>query len=172
MKVKREIRISEKVLLAGLGFILLFMLLHDWVPLGSLNDVEAVSSDKSGSELLIVTAIGAGQIILLIVLALLFVGRSYPIWAKLWLIIHQSSILAGAVIAWWIPYLFGIGTEERAERYEVMFGNTHSFLPVMNGIVPNTIHTLFHAALLMCVIVSIYISFTSPAGKRKDGIAV
>jgi hypothetical protein len=27
-----------------------------------------------------------------------------------------------------------------------MFGNTHSFLPVRNGIVPNTAHILLHVA--------------------------
>lgn len=37
--MKRQIRTSEIVLLVGLSFILIFMLVHDWVPLGQLNDV-------------------------------------------------------------------------------------------------------------------------------------
>lgn len=28
---------------------------------------------------------------------------------------------------------FGIGSADRVESYQVMFGETHTFLPVMNG---------------------------------------
>lgn len=164
--MKREIRIAEKVLLVGLSLIFLFMLLHDWIQIGSLNDVQAVKSDGTMGELITVTFINAGQILLLLVVTLLFVGKTYPLLIKLWLVIHQTSIFAGAVWAWWIPYLFGYGAEERIQRYEDMFGNTHSFLPVMNGIVPNTIHTLFHITLLTCIILTIYISLT--ARKTKE----
>ncbi|WP_249730380.1 hypothetical protein [Paenibacillus sp. J2TS4] len=146
--------------MAGYGIIFLFMLLHDWVPLGSLNDVSAVMADRSAKELLVVTAIGVGQVLLLIGLILLFIGKRYPLWAKLWLVIHPSFIFGGALIAWWIPYLFGIGAQERAPRYQEMFGSTHSFLPVMNGMVPNTIHFIFHATLLLSIILTIYIFLT------------
>lgn len=163
--MKREIRMSEKLLLAGYIFILLFMVFHDWVPLEPFNDTEAVRGDQSISELLTVTLINSVQILLLIGLILLFIGRKYPIWAKIWLIVHPSCIFAGALIAWWIPYLFGYGAVERAGRYEEMFGDTHSFLPVMNGIVPNTLHFLFHLALLTCIVLAVYISFTN---SRKE----
>jgi len=69
---------------------------------------------------------------------LFFIGKRYPILIKIWLIVHPLCIFLGAIMAWWVPYLFGIGAEERVERYNAMFGNTHAFLPVMNGIVPNT----------------------------------
>lgn len=160
--MERRIRTSEIILLIGLGFILLFMLVHDWVPLGQLNDVKAVSESRSVNELIVVTLIGAGQILLLLVLMLLFMGKKYPIWIKLWLVIHQGFILAGALLDWWIPYFFGFGAEERVERYNVMFGNTHAFLPVNNGIVPNTLHVAFHFTLLVCLLLAIYISFTRP----------
>jgi len=156
--MKREIRLSEKIWLAGLIFIFLFMLLHDWVPLGPFNDVEAVRQDSTIQELLFVTLFNASQILVIIVLLLIFMGKSYPIWAKIWLIVHQSCIFAGALWAWWIPYCCGIGAEERAERYQLMFGNTHTFLPEMHGIAPNTIHVIFHLTLLTCIILSIYIS--------------
>jgi hypothetical protein len=35
---------------------------------------------------------------------------------------------------------------DRAARYRAMFGSTHAFLPERNGIVPNTLHCLLHAA--------------------------
>ena len=45
--------------------------------------------------------------------------------------------------AWWISYLFR-AEAERATRYRIMCGNTHSFLPQRNGLVPNTVHILLH----------------------------
>ncbi|MCH1627502.1 hypothetical protein [Fredinandcohnia quinoae] len=170
--MKKEMRPSEKILLSGFCFILLFMIFHDWLPLGPFNDVEAVSGDRSLGELVTVTLIGGVQILLFLGAIVFFRGRKYPIWIKIWLVIHQTSIFTGALLDWWIPYFFGYGADERVERYELMFGDTHSFLPVMNGIVPNTIHVLFHAALLMCIILTIYISFTDRRSKMKSNMAV
>lgn len=161
----RDIRRSEKLLLGGLCFIIVFMVVQDWVPLGSLNDVDAIAKSRSTSELIIVTMTGTLQFLLIFAGVLFFMGKRYPTIVKIWLIIHQSSIFVGALIAWWIPYLFGIGAEKRAEDYQIMFGGTHSFLPVMNGIVPNTLHTMFHGVLLMCIILTIYISFSSSKNK-------
>lgn len=159
--MKREIRVSEILLFAGLSFILLFMIIHDWVPLGPFNDIQAIRGENSVNELIIVTLINAIQILLLLGLLLIFIGKRYPIWIKLWLMIHQVCIFVGVFISWWIPYFYGYGAEQKAERYHQMFGDIHSFLPVMNGIVPNTIHVLFHITLLFCIILTIYISFTS-----------
>lgn len=159
--MKRNIRLSEKLLLIGLIFIFLLMIVHDFVPLGPFNDVEAILNDRPLKELIFVTIVNAGQILLIIIGVLFFIGKKYPIIIKLWLIIHQSCIFIGALIAWWIPYIFGIGAEQRVERYQEMFGNTHSFLPIMNGIVPNTIHTIFHFTLLFCIILTIYICVTN-----------
>lgn len=159
--MKRNIRLSEKLLLIGLIFIFLLMIVHDFVPLGPFNDVEAILNDRPLKELIFVTVVNAGQILLIIIGVLFFIGKKYPIIIKLWLIIHQSCIFIGALIAWWIPYIFGIGAEQRAERYQEMFGNTHSFLPIMNGIVPNTIYTIFHFTLLFCIILTIYICVTN-----------
>ena len=164
--MKREIRFSEKLLLAGLSFILLFMIVQDWVPLGSLNDVQAIREEQSFNELITVTLINVTQILILMGLVVIFMGKRYPIWIKFWLIIHQVCIFVGALISWWLPYFFGYGAERKVEKYDQMFGETHSFLPVMNGIVPNTLHFLFHITLLFCIIVAIYISFTS---SRKKG---
>lgn len=158
--MKRNIRLSEKLLVAGYAFILLFMIVQDIVPLGPLNDIEAIAALNSFNETLVVTLIGVVQIILLLGGILFFLGKRYPVWARIWLIVHPSSILSGAIMAWWLPYLFGIGAEARVERYEMMFGSTHAFLPVMNGIVPNTLHTIFHATLLACIILTVYIFFT------------
>ncbi|MFC4403850.1 hypothetical protein [Gracilibacillus xinjiangensis] len=159
--MKRDIRFSEKLLIAGLGFIFLFMIVQDWVPLGTLNDIQAIREEHSFNRLLLVTMINVGQILLLIGLIILFIGKRYPIWVRLWLIIHQICIFAGVLLSWWIPYFFGYGSEQIAESYHEMFGDTHTFLPLMNGIAPNTLHVLFHLTLLFCIIVTIYISTTT-----------
>ena len=42
---------------------------------------------------------------------------------------------------------------ERAARYQAMFGGTHAFLPVHNGIRPNTLHVILHAGTLAILVV-------------------
>ncbi|GEL76424.1 hypothetical protein [Tenuibacillus multivorans] len=164
--MKREIRLSEKLLLSGLSFILLFMIVQDWVSLGPLNDIQAISEEQTVGELVTVTLIGVSQILLIMGFVIFFMGKRYPIWVKLWLVIHQSSIFVGALFAWWIPYLTGYGAEGRVERYERMFGDTHSFLPEMNGLVPNTLHTIFHVTLLFCILMTVYIFITEKRNRK------
>lgn len=159
--MKRNIRLSEKFLVAGYMLILFFMAVQDLVPLGALNDLEALASVESFDEIIVTTLIGVVQILLILGGVLLFIGKRYPVLIKIWLIVHPSCILLGAMISWWIPYLFGTGTEEKIERFNLMFGHTHSFLPVINGMVPNTLHTMFHLMLLICVILTCYIFLTN-----------
>lgn len=167
--MKRDIRLSEKFLVLGYVFILLFMIAQDLVPLGALNDVEAIASVESLNEIIVTTLIGVVQILLLLGGVLLFMGKRYPLLVKIWLIIHPACILLGAIMSWWIPYFFGTGTEEKIERFNTMFGDTHSFLPLMNGIVPNTLHTLFHLVLLICIILTSYI-FLTRNGRGKGTV--
>ncbi|SDG11020.1 hypothetical protein [Paraburkholderia phenazinium] len=42
---------------------------------------------------------------------------------------------------------------KRAARYRIMFGNTHSFLPMRNGMVPNTLHVLLHLSTAVTLVV-------------------
>lgn len=158
--MKREIRFSEKLLLIGYGIILLFMFVQDWIPIGSLNDVEAILEINSFDYVLTTTIINAGQILFIMGGILIFLGKKYPIWIKLWLITHPLCIFVGVLLSWWIPYFTGIGAAQKVERYQQMFGDTHSFLPVMNGIVPNTFHTIFHATLFICIVLTFYITLT------------
>lgn len=158
--MNREVRLSEKLLLSGLSLVFLFMLLHDWIPLGPFNDVYAVTAETSISGLVITTLINTGQILVISIILLFYMGKKYPMWAQLWLIIHQSCIFIGAMLSWWVPYFFGIGAADKVGRYSKMFGNTHSFLPVRNGIVPNTIHTVFHSTLFLCIVLTMYLCLT------------
>lgn len=159
--MKRDIRLSEKFLVLGYILILLFMIVQDLVPLGPLNDIEAISSVESLNEIIVTMLIGTVQILLILGGILLFIGKGYPLLVKIWLLVHPSFILLGAIMSWWIPYLLGTGTEEKIERFNTMFGNTHSFLPILNGMVPNTLHTMFHLVLLICIVLTSFVFLTS-----------
>jgi hypothetical protein len=135
----------EIVLIVLQGFQVLFLWLHDWVPLGRLNDVKAVRSQDTVFRLIVVTLIQSGPFTIGLLFSLLYFGGLYPHWLYLWLWISYSVIFLGQIRAWWIPYLFR-AEPERAARYQIMFGNTHHFLPIRNGLVPNTAHIMLHLA--------------------------
>jgi hypothetical protein len=53
----------------------------------------------------------------------------------------------GLLRSWWAPYLL-FKEPERASRYRAMHGRTHAFLPLHNGMRPNTLHVTVHLAVL------------------------
>jgi hypothetical protein len=141
--ISPTIRQLEIALLALQGFQVLFLWLHDWVPIGSLNDIAAVRSADSKQRLIVVTLIQSVPFTVGLLFSLLDFGRSCPHWLYTWLWISYGLLLLGQIRAWWIPYLIR-AEPERAARYRIMFGKTHSFLPQHNGLVPNTAHILLH----------------------------
>ena len=137
--------VYQLVLLVLQLFQVLFLWIHDWVPLGRLNDVTAVRNQDSFGRLMVVTLVQSVPWTIGLAGSAWYLGRAYPRWLDLWLWITYSLLFVGQICAWWIPYLFK-PEPKRAERYRQMFGNTHSFLPKKNGIVPNTAHFLLHVA--------------------------
>jgi hypothetical protein len=126
-------------------FQVLFLWLHDWVPLEGLNDVAAVRTQDTTRRLIIVTLIQSVPFSIGLLFSALHLGRPYPHWLYMWLWISYGLIFVGQLRAWWIPYLLHV-EPERAARYRVMFGKTHRFLPTHNGLVPNTAHIMLHVA--------------------------
>lgn len=122
-----------------------FLWLHDWIPLGRLNDVKAVRSQDTTSRLVSVTLVQSVPFTIGLVFSVAYFGRMYPMWLYWWLWISYGVVFVGEIRAWWIPYLFRV-EPKRAARYQIMFGNTHRFLPTRNGLVPNTAHFLLHVA--------------------------
>ena len=146
----------ETTLLGLQGFQVAFLWIHDWVPLGRLNDVVAVRSQDTKQRLVTVTLIQSIPWTLGLCFSLSHFRRPYPGWLYGWLFISYGLLLLGQLFAWWVPYLVR-PEPERAERYRIMFGNTHSLLPLRNGMVPNTAHILLHiatAATLICLLVN------------------
>jgi hypothetical protein len=129
-----------------------FLWLHDWVPLGSLNDVAAVRKEDSLRRLLIVTLIQSVPWMFGLVYSALYFDQTFPEWLVHWLCITYSLLFLGQLRAWWIPYLIK-PDPARAVRYQRMFGKTHSFLPKRNGLVPNTAHMMLHLATFVTLVV-------------------
>jgi hypothetical protein len=102
-------------------------------------------------RLVIVTVIQSAPFTIGLLFCLVYFGQPYPHWLNDWLGISYVVLFVGQLRAWWIPYLFR-PEPERASRYRIMFGNTHSFLPIRNGLVPNTAHILLHVATLLTLI--------------------
>jgi|SRR5215469_2522984 len=139
-------------LLALQAFQVVFLWLHDWVPVPPLNDVKAVHDLDGTGGLLRITLIQAAPFTVGLVFSALTIGHPYPHWLFDWLWISYGILFVGQLQAWWLPYLFG-ASAKRVQRNRVMFGRTHSFLPERNGIVPNTLHCLLHAATLATLII-------------------
>jgi hypothetical protein len=133
-------------------FHVLFLCLHDWIPLGSLNDVKAVRAANPGSKLLLGTLISLAPFAFGVAASAYYLGGSYPHWLLWYLGVSYLLLFLGELQAWWIPYFFR-PDPARAARYQVMFGNTHAFLPARNGIRPNTLHVTLHMLTLTTLVV-------------------
>jgi hypothetical protein len=137
---------TAEILLLGLQtFQVLYLAIHDWLPLGVLNDVAAVRSQDTRQRLITVTLIQTIPFAIGLFFTARYLHQPWPHWLHYWLWISYTVLLLGQLRAWWIPYLF-IPEPDRAARYKIMFGRTHTFLPYRNGLAPNTAHILLHIA--------------------------
>ena len=128
-----------------------FLALHDWVPLGRLNDVRAVQKENPGAKLLIGTLITTSLFVPPLIGGLRHVHGPWPGWVWIWLWVAYGLLFVGEIQAWWWPYFVGT-SEERVERYRVMFGGTRAFLPPRHGIRINTLHFVLHILTLVTLI--------------------
>jgi hypothetical protein len=133
-------------------FHVLFLTLHDWIPLGSLNDVKAVRMANPIHKLVGGTLISFTPFAIGLYSSAVHFGGTYPSWLVWWLWITYSLLFIGELEAWWVPYLFR-SQPMRAARYQSMFGATHAFLPERNGIRPNTLHVILHLTTLTTLFV-------------------
>jgi hypothetical protein len=137
----------EIAFLALQAFNVAFLLFHDFVPLGRLNNLAAIRSQDTLLHRVVVSLLGGVPAAVGLLFSAKYFGRSYPDWLEMWLWITYGLFLFGMLRAWWIPYLVRPDAE-RAARYQIIFAGTHSFLPRRNGIVPDTLHTVFHVAVV------------------------
>jgi hypothetical protein len=138
------------------SLIVVILIIHDWVPLGRLNDLAGLKKQVSFKENLIITIVNSLPTLIALIISIVYFDQPYPLIVSVYLILLYFILFMGEIRAWWIPYFFGT-TPERVKRYATMFGNTHSFLPERNGITPNTLHVILHLLTLIALILSIFV---------------
>jgi uncharacterized protein YndB with AHSA1/START domain len=133
-----------------------FLWLHDWIPLGRLNDVTAARGNDT-RRLIRTTLIQSVPYSIGLWFSARYFNHGFPEWLRIWLWTSYGLLFLGEIRAWWWPYLVRQDLS-RAARYQMLFGSTHAFLPRRHGMVPNTLHVLLHgltaATLLVLPIAS------------------
>ncbi len=142
---------TQIILLALQSLQVAFLWTHDWIPLGSFNDVRAVRAQDTVGRLIVVTLVQSTPFTVILILSACYLGSNFPAWLVTTLWIAYVTLLVGQIRAWWIPYLVR-PEPERALRYRAMFGRTHSFLPIRNGLVPNTAHIFLHVCTVATIV--------------------
>lgn len=145
------------LLIALQGLQVLFLWLHDWVPVPPLNDVAAVRAEDGTAKLARTTLIQAVPWTIGLVASAYFAKVGFPPWLRCWLWVSYGLLFAGEIRAWWSPYLVE-AEPARAARYRRLFGRTAAFLPQRNGMAPNTLHCLLHACTLATLLVLAWLS--------------
>ncbi len=133
------------------GIVAAFLLLHDWVPLGRLSNLSAIRKEDSLARSVFVTLLPVVPAGFCLYYSARFFCRPYPDGVAMLLWITYGFFLVGLLRAWWVPYLL-IPDPERAARYQVIFAGTHTFLPMRNGMAPDTLHTVFHVAVVAALV--------------------
>jgi hypothetical protein len=143
--------LAATALLALEVLVVLFVALHNWVPLGSLNDVKGVRREFPTGKLVLTTLLNFTPFAIGLAASAFYFGRQYPGWVYWWLWITYGLACFGSLKAWWIPYLFR-PDPQLAARYRPMYAATHSFFPERNGIRPNTLHVIFDVLTIATLI--------------------
>src|SRR5579863_4245049 len=87
-------------------FHVLLLALHDWIHLGSLNDLKAVRAENSLGKLIAGTLISATPFAFGLAASAVHLGQPYPAWLLDYLAISYVLLFVGELQAWWIPYFF------------------------------------------------------------------
>jgi hypothetical protein len=137
------------------SLVVLFIAVHDWVPLGRLNNLDGVHAADSTAKLFFVTLLSTLPFAIGLAASFYFASTRFPNWLTWLLWISYGFGFYGMLRAWYWPWLFG-GDPERVKRYQQRFANTHAFLPTIHGIRPDTLHVFFHAVLIAtCVLLAV-----------------
>ena len=81
----------------------LLLALHDWIPLGRLNDIEAVRAENPGVTLFRTTAWSTLPFAFGVAASAYFLHRHWPDWLLVWLRVSYAILLLGELRAWWFP---------------------------------------------------------------------
>jgi hypothetical protein len=84
--------------------VVIFLALHDWVPLGRLNKMAGLRAVDSTSRLVLTTAVSTLPFAAVLVASVCFASVHYPNWLLWWLWGTYLACTYGILRAWWIPY--------------------------------------------------------------------
>lgn len=154
---------TAKAFLACQFVIVLFIALHDWIPLGKLNNLAKIRAVDTTRKLLVVTVLSTLPFAIGFAASVYYADTHFPMWLMWWLWISYGFGFYGMLRAWWVPYLLA-ADPVRAARYQERFAHTHAFLPTRNGIRPDTLHVCFHAVFVVLLILLGVLAFSSRAG--------
>jgi hypothetical protein len=144
------------------SLVVIFIALHDWVPLGRLSNLDAVHAADTAARLFFVTVLSTLPFAIGLAACLYYAAAGLPNWLTWWLWISYGAGLYGMLRAWYWPYLFG-GDPARVRRYQQRFAHTHAFLPTIHGIRPDTLHVCFHAAFISAFVLLAVLTFRDHA---------
>jgi hypothetical protein len=131
-------------------YVVFFIGLHDWLPLGRLNNLAGIRAVDTKGQLLRTTVLSTLPFAVGLAGSTYYSATYFPTWLFWVLWITYGSALYGILRAWYLPYLV-YRDPERAARYRERFADTHAFLPARNGIRPDTLHVTFHAVVLAVI---------------------
>src|SRR5665213_1136813 len=140
-------------------FVVLFIALHDWVPLGKLNNLGGIRAADTRRKRIMPTALSALPFAVAFVASVHYAESAFPKWLVWLLWGSYGAGLYGMLRTWWVPYLF-VQEPDRATRYQARLAQTHAFLPARNGIRPDTLHVAFHAVFIATVVLLGMLSFS------------
>ncbi|MFZ1871121.1 MAG: hypothetical protein WAU49_21795 [Steroidobacteraceae bacterium] len=131
-------------------YVVLFIGLHDWLPLGRLNNLAGIRAVDSRPRLLLTTLLSVLPFFIGFAGTCYYFAGRFPSWLFWLLWITYGFALYGVLRAWYLPYLV-YRDAARVARYQERFADTHAFLPMRNGIRPDTLHVTFHGVLAVTV---------------------
>ena len=133
------------------SILFLFMALHDWVDIPPFTNLPALKKAHSLQSRLIGSFINSILVLIPLIVTLVYMSSSLPLWARLLFALTYGLITVGTITAWWVPYFGGRylihGNKAGFEEYQ----DTHSFLPARgDNVVPNTLHVILHIQVWIC----------------------
>jgi hypothetical protein len=140
-------------------YVVLFIALHDWLPLGSLNNLAGIHAVDTRMQLLRTTVLSTLPFAVGLAGSIYYSTTHFPGWLMWFLWIAYGLGLYGMLRAWYLPYLV-YSDPVRAARYRERFAGTHAFLPMRNGIRPDTLHVTFHVVLIVLIVLLCVLTFS------------
>jgi hypothetical protein len=143
--------IAMIVLLVLQCFVVLFVSLHNWIPLGALNNLKGVRIAFPTGKLLATTLLNLTPVAVGLAATAFYFRKPHPGWVFWWLWITYGLACYSSFKAWWFPYLVR-ADPALVVRYKIMYSGTHSLLPEHNGMRPDTLHILFDLVTIAILI--------------------